>query len=150
MNIGGKGKVQEALSNFTAYEFYLDGVRCNSMEGFIQSLKFSDIEKQKEVCLLVGKDAKFKGKKKKWWKTQTLHWLGVVVDRHSEEYQFLLRRAFTSLSENVKFSDVLLKTVGKKLRHAHGKKDPNFTILTEEELCSILTEIREKLKDKKK
>jgi hypothetical protein len=28
---------------------------------------------QKEVCKLVGKQAKFKGKKKKWYKTQTLY-----------------------------------------------------------------------------
>ena len=35
--------------------------------------KFQDPEMQKHVCTLVGKAAKFKGKKKKWWKTQTLY-----------------------------------------------------------------------------
>ena len=33
----------------------IDGVECASMEGFLQSLKFSDPEMQKRVCTLVGK-----------------------------------------------------------------------------------------------
>lgn len=35
------------------------------MEGLLQSFKFENHEMQKEVCKLVGKKAKFKGKKKK-------------------------------------------------------------------------------------
>ena len=31
---------------------------------------------QIEVCKLIGKKAKFKGKSKKWWKNQTLYWKG--------------------------------------------------------------------------
>lgn len=53
-----------ALSNFAPHPFVIDEVECNSMKGFLQSLKFSDPEIQKEVCKLVGKAAKFKDKKK--------------------------------------------------------------------------------------
>lgn len=88
------------LSNFHPYSFEVDGVCCNSMEGFIQSLKFSDIEKQKEICLLVGKEAKFIGKKKKWWLTQLLYWQGKEMDRHGAEYQALLDISFASLARN--------------------------------------------------
>ena len=74
MDIGsGSGYPSSALSNFAPHRFVIDGVECVSMEGFLQSLKFQDIEMQKHVCTLVGKKAKFKGKKKKWWKTQTLY-----------------------------------------------------------------------------
>jgi predicted NAD-dependent protein-ADP-ribosyltransferase YbiA (DUF1768 family) len=63
MDIGsGKGYPSSALSNFSPHPFVLDGVEIASMEGFLQSLKFSNIEIQKEVCKLIGKAAKFKGK----------------------------------------------------------------------------------------
>ena len=65
MDIGsGSGFPSGTLSNFAPHPFVIDGVECNSMEGFLQSLKFSNPEMQKEVCKLVGKAAKFKGKKK--------------------------------------------------------------------------------------
>ena len=63
-----------ALSNFAAHRFVIDGVVCESMEGFLQSLKFEDPEVQEKVCKLVGVKAKYRGKRKKWWLTQTLWW----------------------------------------------------------------------------
>ena len=67
MDIGsGSGYPSSNLSNFSPHGFVVDGVECASMEGFLQSLKFQDPEMQKHVCTLVGKAAKFKGKKKKW------------------------------------------------------------------------------------
>lgn len=63
MDIGsGKEYPANALSNFAPHPFILDGIECNSFEGFLQSLKFSSVDMQKEVCKLVGKMAKFKGK----------------------------------------------------------------------------------------
>ena len=78
----GTGWPAANLSNFTPHPFVIDGIECNSMEGFLQSLKFSNPDMQKEACKLVGKAAKFKGKKKKWWKTQTLFWQGKELSRH--------------------------------------------------------------------
>ena len=72
MDIGsGNGYPESALSNFAPHSFIMDGIECASMEGFLQSLKFKDEEIQKYVCTLVGKAAKFKGKKKKWYNSQT-------------------------------------------------------------------------------
>ena len=61
----GTGYPASSLSNFAPHEFEIDGVKCASMEGFLQSLKFQNPEMQKYVCSLVGKAAKFKGKNKK-------------------------------------------------------------------------------------
>jgi hypothetical protein len=116
------------------------------MEGFLQSLKFANPEMQKEVCKLVGKAAKFKGKKKKWWRTQTLFWQGQEFARESAEYQLLLDRAFIALSENTSFQKALLATGNAVLTHSIGKTNPTETVLTRSEFCSRLTMIREKLK----
>jgi predicted NAD-dependent protein-ADP-ribosyltransferase YbiA (DUF1768 family) len=50
MDIGsGKSYPLNALSNFAPHPFRVDGVECNSMEGFLQSLKFKNPEMQKYV-----------------------------------------------------------------------------------------------------
>ena len=68
MDIGsGSGYPSSSLSNFAPHPFEIDEVKCNSMEGFLQSLKFESVDMQEYVCTLVGKAAKFKGKNKKWW-----------------------------------------------------------------------------------
>lgn len=130
------------LSNFTEHHFYIDGVFCASMEGFLQSLKFDAIEKQYDICSLVGVKAKFKGKKKKWYLTQTLYWQGKSIDRHSEEYQILLDRAFSELFRNEQYKSLLLSTKGHTLTHSIGKNNPKLTILTIDEFCSRLTILR--------
>ena len=150
MDIGsGSGFASATLSNFAPHPFVIDGVECNSMEGFLQSLKFSNPEMQKEVCKLVGKAAKFKGKKKKWWRTQTLYWQGVEIARDSQEYQDLLDRAFNALAQNNGFRAALLATGNSVLTHSIGKNKITETVLTRQEFCSRLTKIREKLKEEK-
>lgn len=146
MDIGsGAGFPAATLSNFAPHPFVIDGVQCNSMEGFLQSLKFKDAEMQKAVCLLVGKAAKFKGKKKKWWKTQTLYWQGQEFKRDSEEYQELLDRAFDALARNTGFQKALLATGTATLEHSIGKSKITETVLTRQEFCSRLTRIRKEL-----
>lgn len=63
----GNSYPSAALSNFAPHPFVLDGVEIASMEGFLQSLKFKNIDMQKYVCTLVDKAAKYKGKDKKWF-----------------------------------------------------------------------------------
>ena len=149
MDIGsGSGFPSAALSNFSPHPFVFDGVECNSMEGLLQSFKFSNPEIQKEVCKLVGKQAKFKGKKKKWFKTQTLYWQGKEFKRDSDEYQELLDRAFDALSTNEGFRKALLATGNSTLTHSIGKTKLSETVLTRTEFCSRLTTIRERLERK--
>ena len=146
MDIGsGTGGPSAALSNFAPHPFVIDGVECASMEGFLQSLKFKEPAMQVEVCKLVGKAAKFRGKKKKWWKTQTLYWNGVEYARDSEEYQELLDKAFDALAQNTGFQKALLATNNSTLTHSIGKSKEQETVLTKQEFCSRLTKIRSKL-----
>ena len=147
MDIGsGSGYPSCALSNFAPHPFVIDGVECASMEGFLQSLKFSNPDMQKEVCKLVGKAAKFKGKNKKWFLTQTLYWQGKEYKRNSKEYQDLLDRAYNELSKNTGFKKALLATGDATLTHSIGKTRISETVLTRQEFCSRLLLIREKLK----
>ena len=146
MDIGsGTGWPSAALSNFTPHPFVIDGVECASMEGFLQSLKFKEPDMQVEVCKLVGKAAKFKGKKKKWWRTQTLYWQGQEFKRDSQEYQDLLDRAFDALAQNTGFQKALLATGKATLTHSIGKSKETETVLTKQEFCSRLTNIRNNL-----
>lgn len=149
MDIGsGTGYPSANLSNFSPHVFTIDGIECNSMEGFLQSLKFQDPEMQKHVCTLVGKKAKFKGKKKKWWKTQTLYWKGEEIPRDSERYQELLDEAFDALAQNTSFQKALLATQNATLTHSIGKKKTSETVLTRQEFTSRLTRIRNELRER--
>jgi len=146
MDIGsGTGYPSASLSNFSPHPFVIDGINCASMEGFLQSLKYSNPEMQSHVCTLVGRQAKFKGKKKAWYRTQKLYWQGEEIDRHGERYQELLDQAFRALSQNSKFQKALLATGSATLTHSMGQKDASRTVLTVKEFCSRLTRMREEL-----
>lgn len=143
------GTAAGALSNFAARPFTFRGVECNSMEGFLQSLKFENTEMQKHVCTLVGVKAKYKGKNKKWWRKQELYWQGEVYKRDSQEYQDLLDEAYEVLfTHNTKAKAALLASGDATLRHSIGKRKITETILTEREFCSRLMRIRKELKAK--
>ena len=61
-------EISKKLSNFYPHAFTFDGVKCASMEGFLQSLKYVCPKKQRAVCALSGKDAKEAGANKFLWK----------------------------------------------------------------------------------
>jgi hypothetical protein len=147
MDIGsGKGYPSSALSNFAGHRFEIDGIQCNSMEGFLQSLKFSGVDMQEYVCTLIGKGAKFKGKKKKWYTKQILFWKGKEIDRHSKEYQDLITKAYKCMfRDSESFRKALKASQNATLTHSMGKNDPHRTILTEKEFVSRLKKLREEL-----
>ena len=147
MDIGsGNGYPAGSLSNFAPHGFVIDGVECASMEGFLQSLKFSNPDMQKEVCKLVGRAAKSKGANKNWQQKQILYWQGKTYKRNSQEYQDLLDRAFNALAENTSFQKALLATGNATLTHSKGKNKITETVLTTREFTSRLNRIRSELK----
>ena len=147
MDIGsGNRYPSNALSNFAPHPFTIDGVQCASMEGFLQSLKFSNPDMQTEVCKLVGKQAKFKGKHKKWYQSQTLYWRGTEYKRDSKEYQDLIDRAYYELAKNESFRKALLATNNATLTHSIGKNKITETVLTEHEFTSRLTKLRDEIR----
>lgn len=144
MDIGsGSSYPSCALSNFSPHPFEFDGIQCASMEGLLQSLKFSNPDMQAHVCTLVGKAAKFKGKKKKWFRDQTLYWKGTPIHRASEAYQILIENAFNALAMNDGFRRALKATNKANLTHSMGKNKINETVLTEREFCSQLHRLRD-------
>ena len=145
MDIGsGNGYPSASLSNFSPHPFEIDGVKCNSMEGFLQSLKFESIDMQKYVCTLVGKAAKKKGRGKNWQQKQELYWNGNKFKRSSNEYQQLLNRAYNCLFRNEGFAKALRATKGSTLEHSIGKNKQSETVLTRQEFCSRLTYLRDR------
>ena len=116
------------LSNLCGNKFEIDGFQCGSMEGFLQALKFSDKQTQHQVCQMKGIRAKRKSSNA-WQARQQLYWNGTAIDRGSEAFQQLIRRAYRALFEqNERFRNALLLT---------------RAILTEQEFCQILTELRD-------
>ncbi|BES53335.1 hypothetical protein [Aeromonas phage phiWae14] len=131
------------LSNLAKHEFIFDGVRCGSMEGLLQSLKFQDVEKQIAIAAMWGTGAKFRGAKKAWYNDQTLYWKGVPFSRHSEAYQNLLDNAYDELFvQSESFRKALTSSGNTVLCHSIGHNDPMRTILTVEEFLCRMKRLR--------
>lgn len=137
-----------ALSNFAAHPFVFRGVECASMEGFLQSLKYRDPHEQRKVCALSGHPAKLRGSLTRAWQaSQTLWWDGQPFSRHGQAYQDLLDEAYQALfSQNPAARDALLATGDRTLTHSIGEKRACLTVLTEDEFCTRLVNIRRQLK----
>jgi hypothetical protein len=133
----------DVLSNLCSNGFRFEGMVCGSMEGFLQSLKQKDKDKQRQICSMKGKNAK-KMTSTGWQTDQVVWWKGVAIDRQSEEYLRLVRHAYQAMfDQNERFRTALMSTRGMALFHSRGESNPYKTILTEKELCQILTEMRD-------
>ncbi len=133
----------DVLSNLHSNEFRFDGMVCGSMEGFLQSLKYKDPDKQRLVCSMKGKNAK-NISTSDWQTNQIVWWSGRAIDRQSEEFLKLVGSAYQAMFEqNESFRSALMSTRGMTLYHTRGEHNPFKTILTEQEFCTILTNMRE-------
>lgn len=129
------------LSNLYPNAFELDGIKCASMEGFLQSLTHTDPIERSFIVTQYGTMAKKMGNAK-WKDRGILYWNGNAYDRHEEEYQLLLDRAYMQLLTNDGFKRALLDTGDLDICHTIGNHDPLQTILTEYEFCSRLHLLR--------
>lgn len=139
-----KVEIEAYLSNFAFRPFEFEGIRCLSMEGFLQALKFEDIATQRYVAGKWGYDAFRFGQQGNSWKNyQVLWWIGDPYDRISIDYLELITRAYDAqFNQNVDFQNALKSTVGSQLRHSMGKSDPCDSVLTEKEYISQLDRLR--------
>lgn len=147
IDIYSKGEYpSDVLSNFSPNSFIFDGVNCASMEGFLQSLKFRNPEKQVKICALAGKTAKDAGAHKFWWKvTGNLYWKGKKLKRESVEFDDLRLEAYKALAQNESFCQALKYSKNAVLTHSVGKHNKRKTILTEEEFIGYLEFLRRRL-----
>ena len=140
------------LSNMCSNGFRFDGMVCGSMEGFLQSLKRKELDKQRQICSMKGGNAR-KMSVTSWQTDQIVWWKGQAIDRQSEEYQTLIRRAYQAMFEqNERFRTALMQTRGITLVHTSGEPSSFKTILTPAEFCGILMDMRDSydLRDKTK
>jgi predicted esterase len=144
LDIRSNGKYpSNVLSNLCSNGFRFDGMVCGSMEGFLQSLKHQDRDKQRQICSMKGGNAR-KRSVTSWQTDQIIWWKGQAYDRQSEEYQALIRRAYqTMFDQSERFRAALMQTRGITLVHSSGETNPYKTILTAQEFCTILTELRD-------
>jgi len=140
----------ETLSNFAATTFVIDFVQCASVEGFIQALKFSSQERQKQVCGLVGREAKFAGKKagKKIQREGKVWWRGIGIEFRSRAHFDLIERALRAkFTQCEKAKEALLSTQNEVLTHDLGHPESPHTSLPAQEFIRILIKIRKVLQD---
>lgn len=131
------------LSNLCSNGFRFEGMVCGSMEGFLQSLKQKDRDKQRQICSMKGGNAR-KHSVTSWQTDQIVWWKGVAIDRQGDEYQNLLRRAYQAMfDQSERFRAALMSTRGITLVHSSGEENPYKTILSKQEFCQILTEMRD-------
>lgn len=131
------------LSNLCSNGFRFDGMICGSMEGFLQSLKQQDLNKQRQICCMKGGNARKKSVTS-WQTDQIVWWKGQPINRQSEEYQMLIRQAYKAMFEqSERFRTALMSSRGTTLVHTTGEENPFKTILTPDELCGILMEMRD-------
>lgn len=66
------------------------------------------------------------------------------IDRQGGELAALVCQAYNAMFEQSEgFRTALMATCGMTLYHTKGESNPYKTILTEQEFCCILTELRE-------
>lgn len=136
--------LERDLSNLVAYPFMLDGVFCGSMEGFLQSLKFTLPHRKREIAALDGAEAWRNGQTgNDWQDTQILFWDDVAYPRLSKKYHGLLARAYdTCVRANDTFAEALRQSGDALLVHTRGKHNPTNTVLTEYEYIYNLNRLR--------
>lgn len=119
------------------------------MEGLLQAFKFDKEHIQVEVCKLVGRAAKARGRDRNqnWQRVQKLWWKGVEYDRSGKEYQELLDRAYNAMfDQNEGFRKALQAAGNATFTHSIGKNKESETVLTEREFCRRLHDMQLKLK----
>ena len=130
------------LSNLCSNRFVFDGMICGSMEGFLQSLKQKDLDKQRQICSMKGGNARKKSVTS-WQTDQILWWKGREINRQSDEFRLLIEDAYEDMFfQNERFRTALMQTRGMELTHTTGEENPYKTILTPSEFCGILEQIR--------
>ena len=145
INIYSKGKYPaDALSNFAPHTFDFDGFKgIPCMEAFLQSLKFEDVDRQREILYQPAIEANLNGREQPW--RDVLFWKGKPIKRRSKEYDRLIESAYDALFENEGFRQALSASKGKILLHTIGKARRSQTVLTWWELCNNLYRLRRKI-----
>ena len=133
------------LGNFAPARFWIDRVYCRSAEGYIQSLKFADPDKQREVCRMVGVRAKFAGKKagKRIAREGTVFWQGESVLFGSDQHQRWIELGIEAkFRQDFDSQFDLISTGDQSLIHDTGHPESRFTSLPSSAFVTTVSQIR--------
>ena len=152
INIGFKGETEteQMLSNLAPTPFELNGKSYASVEGFWQSLKFSEKnDERNKIANLSGIEAKKAGRKAK--EVREFEYQSQKFQVGSEEHQELMRKAIKAkLEQNYHVLNLLLKTGDKKITHILKTPDgqilPDSKTIPRAKFCDFLMELREEFR----
>ena len=136
------------LSNLAKTPFVIDGVACQSLESFLQAIKFSRKQERQEILMLSGMDALKRGRTV----TQSVvlgetkvYWRGEEMLYGSDGHRLLLVRAIQAkIDQNERVRQALLETKGVFLFHDVGQEHPH-TSLPEQIFVAVLVNQRDLL-----
>lgn len=141
LDISFKSKgLAKALSNLCNYPFVKDGVVCESMESFIQSLRVKDPVLQKDVCAKSGAFAySIREMLPDWRKDKIVYWKGTAVNRLDDSYFELMKSAYTCLyNSSAIFRCSLAQASQLIIVHSIGCDVISETLLTPSEYIALL------------
>ena len=131
------------MSNFSPHPFILDGVRCQTVEAFIQGIKFPPGDPRREQIFAMNGLHAWKMRVHAqsdyvWWGEETLTY-------RSPEHSALIRRAIEAkFAQNPNALEALKSTEGLTIIHEPGgSPESPLSSLPAVVYCRILTEIRE-------
>lgn len=153
LDISYKDPNSASLSNLFPHKFVIDGVTCQSMESFIQSLRVREEFIQREIC---ENYSGYMGYKMRlslpdWRKKGYVYWKGKSILRDSEDYNQLVTKAYEQLFyQNLVFRYCLINHKDDVLFHTIGCTDKKETLLTQDEYISQLNKLIELLEAMRK
>ncbi len=147
LDISYKNDISAPLSNLFPHKFEIDGIVCQSMESFIQSLRVKDKNIQRQICEKYSGYMAYKMRLSlsDWRIDGFVYWQGEKIDRNSKKYTDLISRAYDCLFENDVFRYCLNKYKDHKLIHSIGNIFKSESLLTEFEYIEQLERLIEKL-----
>lgn len=138
------------LSNLERYTLFLDGVEYFSIEAFFACLRHWDANEKVKLAKTWGNVAHNLGHVNKYWmEVQRVNYIGNEIDRHSDEYNLLITRAYGALFENPEFRNALEQSEGYELIHSIGKSNKKISLLTEQGFIAQLNRLRNKKNERK-
>lgn len=120
--------------------FLFDNIWCACIESFLESLHYSDLNKQREIC---GKtfDELSKYTTPEEHTDNILWWNGESFTSNGQELHNLIRRAYKALFvQNIDFQTALLSTGNHLL---FSSKEVKGSLLSGKDTGKILTDLRE-------
>lgn len=134
------------LSNLTERHFLYRGEHHCSIEGGLQAMKFADLEKQRYVRGLHGKEAQQAGQNIDWTRDRNLYdHKGNPVKRGSDELEYSVNGLFTAAYEGDPSMRIdLLATGHEELMHSIGKTNQLHTVLTRNDLFANIGRLRDR------